>query len=568
MNRCFIAALGCLLFACTSVIETPAEQEDPAPVSQPFILPLHQYAVVSDLLDGFSPFGGAWVFRSRGVRANDVIFELRDRQTGAQEALIGTLTLSNRADAKPGEVVTPSFVLRFDASVEVPRSRDLVASAQRRVHQRDSGGYYKRMLAQAPVEPEPEKGPEIQVEAVSLSPPGAVWIPLMVLAFIAFTVFYQCRKVRWSDLVSVHMKATHLLPAMLQLTLLAYWGLHWEGLFGHLHFILIELVFAYALEALLSLWVLRRWRLSFGVLPIVLSTNLFVQYDSLEELYMIAIALTVAVSSKILIRPGGRHVFNPSALGLAVLGVLWLCMDGSSDLYASRFWELPDGDIAHELALAPNMAEAILLAAMVAHLRVPVVLISLSAFIAMFLLGPLFQPVAPSAHWAPILLVLVLLITDPATSPRTPGGRLLFGFAVGSSILLLSVLLTVNGVSDFYAKVLPIPLANALVPTFDRLGHKLQERWRFIEARFNRWHVAAWFLVFVVSSLGSSTKPAFFLSDHALHRRNQTRFVTVNAQGEVTCKENAVHCSLFSFPDELACWLREGTDDACGNLRD
>jgi len=279
------------------------------------------------------------------------------------------------------------------------------------------------------------------------------------------------------------------------------------------------------------------------------------------------IALTVAISSKILIRPGGRHVFNPSALGLAAVGALWLLLDGSSELHAWRVMELPDGDIAHELGLAPNMAEAIVLLAVIAHLRVPVVLITFSAFAAMLFCGPIYPNQAPAPDWAPIILVLALLVTDPATSPKTSGGRVLFGLATGFLISTLSVALASNDISDFYSKVIPVPIVNALVPNFDAWGAKLTERLRFLKPDFNRWHVAAWLCVYFLYSSTSPTKPRAFESDAELHRGNQSRFVKTNATGAITCAENPIYCSMLSFPAEIGCWVEElGDGEGCGNL--
>jgi hypothetical protein len=50
---------------------------------------------------------------------------------------------------------------------------------------------------------------------------------------------------------------------------------------------------------------------------------------------------------------------------------------------------------------------------------------AVAALLAMAWIGPVYGPYRLGPGWAPVLLVLALLITDPATSLRTPGGQLL-----------------------------------------------------------------------------------------------------------------------------------------------
>ena len=375
-------------------VASKAAGTEVASQDRPWILPQHQQGAVSDILDGFSPDGGNLVFRSGGIDGNTVNFDLVDRASGSVERRLATLSLAEASGAQAGEVTSRSFVMRQSVKEDADFVRKALASAFERVRARDVGGYYiqpapmREVQEQRPSEHAQSDGSQDERET------SVLWVPILVLVLLFGALFVQVRRVTWQEVVSVNVKKTHLLPSVLQLTLLTYWGLHWHEFSTRAHFIAIELAYAYFLEMSLSVLILGHWRLSFGPIPIVLSTNLFVQYTSYEELVMMGIALTVAISSKILIRPGGRHVFNPSALGLAVVGAIWLLLDGSSDLHTWRLMEIPDGDIAHELNLAPNMAELIVLIAVIAHLRVPVVLITISGFMAMIFCGPIYQEMA------------------------------------------------------------------------------------------------------------------------------------------------------------------------------
>jgi hypothetical protein len=69
-----------------------------------------------------------------------------------------------------------------------------------------------------------------------------------------------------------------------------------------------------------------------------------------------------------------------------------------------------------------------------------------------------------------VFLGMHLLFTDPATSPRTELGRLVFGVLYGlSTVLLYSVLLRA-GLPGFYDKLLQVPLLNLWAKLIDRLA--------------------------------------------------------------------------------------------------
>jgi hypothetical protein len=63
-----------------------------------------------------------------------------------------------------------------------------------------------------------------------------------------------------------------------------------------------------------------------------------------------------------------------------------------------------------------------------------------------------------------------LLFTDPATSPRTLLGRILFGVLYGLTVVLLYELLLNANAPGFYDKLLQVPLLNLCVIGLDRLA--------------------------------------------------------------------------------------------------
>lgn len=372
--------------------------------------------------------------------------------------------------------------------------------------------------------------------------PSQLPLAAMLLVPWAALLAVASRGGRGWEVVPV-FRLTHALPAVLQTILFAYWSVYWSPVRQHVPAILFQLLFAYAFDGLLSLSLRRRWELSLGPIPVVLSTNLFVQFAPAvldASLVMIALALL----SKALIRVNGKHVFNPSAFGICIVGLFWI---------SARL--PPNGDVSSQLNLAPNMAELLLVLGLVVQLRVRTVL--LTAFSAVGLL--LGQAVTGFNHFSPtwpaVLVVITLLATDPASTPVTGPGRALGGLALGFFMPMAgAATAALTGGWDFYGKVLLIPVLNLLAPTFDRLGARLPVRaGALLDFKFTRVHVAAWF---VTAGLLLWVAPKMHEREAELHQAAHTPLVVMNEDGTVSCERNPVFCRPFTFVDELSLWAR------------
>jgi hypothetical protein len=69
-----------------------------------------------------------------------------------------------------------------------------------------------------------------------------------------------------------------------------------------------------------------------------------------------------------------------------------------------------------------------------------------------------------------VFLGMHLLFTDPATSPRTELGRIMYGVLYGLTTVLLYGLLIRAGMPGFYDKLLQVPLLNLSAGLLDRLA--------------------------------------------------------------------------------------------------
>jgi hypothetical protein len=94
-----------------------------------------------------------------------------------------------------------------------------------------------------------------------------------------------------------------------------------------------------------------------------------------------------------------------------------------------------------------------------------------------------------------VFLGLHLLVTDPATSPRSGFGKVLFGAMYGALVFWLYDLLGRFGMPTFYDKLLCVPPLNLLVPPLDRLGAALQARLPHLQwspRQLNFAHMGVW----------------------------------------------------------------------------
>ncbi len=438
-------------------------------VSETIAIPIGREARTMALLGdvGFDrPTGDGLVWRNIAIAQAQVTFALSRVQTKQR---VGEIVVKHRDMAAPGDRLGREFALKIrvlDPNPAVVVALDAGAAS---ILSRDTGGYFA-VVGQP-------------------SPAPLLWTAFgAMVAWAGLLLASQLRN-RQQKRVNLRFKATHLLPALIQLVLYGYWSSQVSEVYGQLPRIAIQLVFAFALDALLGLTLRRQWDLTFGPVPIVLSTNLFVWFPP-GAFHLSLAVIALAIASKWLLQRQGRHVFNPSAFGIAVVGAACIAMPN-----VARFQ-----DIAHLISEPRWMLALIVGLGLIAQLRVPIVLITLSSSAVLLGLKAVGAYHVVYPFWPAILLALTLLATDPATVPQTSLGKLFYGLSFGLLVWATSAVLTLCGESDFFGKVLPMPLVNMLVPQFDRAGDWLAARlvrraqWlvQALEPRWNWAHVAIW----------------------------------------------------------------------------
>lgn len=491
-----------------------------------------------------TPLEGGYHIDRITIDVETVTYGLRRVADGEDGPILGTLLLSPPTDDVPAE--SASFVLAVTVSADDPLVRSHLERARASVIAHDTGDLYSFASNDSPASTRSgEAGAAIATTLGAelrdvgsagnqLRFPGVI---LLVLAGLAAAA----RLRRGPFELGRRFKQTHLLPVAIQCSIYVYWGLYWDGVADHVPVILLQLGFAFAFDVLWNLWRHHRWEASFAPLPVVLSANLFVWFEGADQ-WLGYVVVAVALASKSLRRADGKHIFNPSAIGLFAAGALCLCLP--------RWFGYED--IAPALALPPNMIEVIVLAVLIAQTRVPIALVTVGAAVMLNSMESVTGQVLLSPYYPPVLIIITALATDPATIPKTGAGRLLYGLALGVAIHLAGIWFTWWVGMDFWAKVMPIPLVNAAVPWFDRVGKRVPETVAaWLAPSWNRLHLAAWALVVAWGLWGIEVKCGVF--DPQTHAELGTRHIVLD-DGQVTREANPLFTEPFAFGRELETW--------------
>jgi hypothetical protein len=516
-------ALGGLLAGILTllVLSRPARCETPA-------LAREQGERVLALVQPFGPF--------RLAQASQTEFWLELVDPAGRAA--GILRLLRAHEDRPHRFRTKSFGIEIGNVAPSPKIIETLVKAAHGIAEQDDGSWATKVPGER-----------------RIVPVDLVWA---TMAFVSVAVIIAAWK---NPRVSWEVRLPHLLPAAIQILLYAYWSLYWPDVGEHVPSLLLQLVMGFAADAAFSFARFGSWRIGASPLPIILSANLFAWFDTPG----IVISIVTAFATKTFLRRDGRHVLNPSAAGLTLGG---LCTAVAPD-------SIHFGGVFHTMNVAPNFAELIIVLALLPQLRFRIVPVSIGALLA------LRSYHNPAIARPAILLAIVLFATDPATIPRTDVGKLLFGAFVGLGIGLASVILRSAGVPDDFSKVMPIPIANALVPLFDRLGSAVNALLlRAVDARrplaallskMGTWGptaagprgwvlpnaalVACWLAV-VLPAFGEEKRSAF---EPALFWTWGTPLVVRDADDVPRCPANPVFCQPFSFYEEVSAWRRRST---------
>jgi hypothetical protein len=290
---------------------------------------------------------------------------------------------------------------------------------------------------------------------------------LLVWSVLLFGVVRRGQTVAFD----VTLRPQHYLQAGLQGSLILYWGSYWPEVYNAAPLIVAQLLFAYAFDSLLS-WTHRRtFSLGFGPFPIIFSLTLFFWFkDPWFYWQFVMVAIGLAAKEFLRWQRDGRntHIFNPSSFPLAVMSVGLILGDATDMTWGFL--------VAETEFYPPYIYLAIFLIGMPGQYLFGVAPMTMAAVTTTFVFSQIYYWATGSYYFVDshipiaVFIGMTLLFTDPATSPRTLVGRILYGVLYGlTTVWLYDVLLSFN-TPGFYDKLLQVPLLNLSVKLLDRVA--------------------------------------------------------------------------------------------------
>ena len=302
--------------------------------------------------------------------------------------------------------------------------------------------------------------------------------------------------------VRVELRRQHYVQACAHASILIYWGWYWRPVYQAAWLIAAQLLFAYVCDFLLAWWDGEEWVLGFGPFPIVFSANLFLWFKPGYVAWQF-VMIGVAFAAKRMLRwnrDGRRvHIFNPSAFALTVMSI-GLLVTGTTDVTWGR-------EIAITQFFPPGMYLFLFLVALPGQILFGVAPMTLAAVTTTYLWSAAYFASTGTYFFVDshvpiaVFLGMHLLFTDPSTSPRSAGGRVIFGAMYGLSVVGLYAALTSAGLPAFYDKLLQVPLMNLSVKYIDRV---LPPSRQGFSVRRNLVYVGVWTVAFVLMSAGGN----------------------------------------------------------------
>lgn len=236
-------------------------------------------------------------------------------------------------------------------------------------------------------------------------------------------------------------------------------------------FVFYQILFAFVFDYLFTIARGKSYRPQFYVIPLVLSINLFMWFlHDFTILHLVVIIIGIMIKTYVVRRePDGRttHVFNPSfiILALASLTIIALGLPNATP-------NLRTGELAGAYDETPYFNIFVLCVGCLTLWIPNSYLIALGAYATVMLINYLSlffygEQIFDGLVRGSIFIAIMLGITDPQTSPKTYGGKFLFGAAYGLCLILCYFLLPILWVDTYFSKILPIPVLNLFVRQFD-----------------------------------------------------------------------------------------------------
>ena len=179
-----------------------------------------------------------------------------------------------------------------------------------------------------------------------------------------------------------------------------------------------------------------------------------------------ALAAVISIASKYIIRINGKHIFNPSALG--IVAVLF---------FTSKAWISPGQWGSGIVILFAVLSLGFIVVTRVQKLDVSLAFLGTFGLLLftrqIIYLGWPMDFFVQSISTGSLLLFSFFMITDPKTTPDHPVARIVWSIAVAAVAFYLSTFKFMNG-----APIWVLIFAQPLVPVLDKLFKARKFQWK------------------------------------------------------------------------------------------
>jgi hypothetical protein len=277
--------------------------------------------------------------------------------------------------------------------------------------------------------------------------------------------------------ITLAIRTPHYIQMIAQGIVLAWWGWFVPSVYAYAPLILAQILVAYAVDMLLNWSRREEYRLGVGPVPVVFSINLFLWFHLEWFFFQFAMVALVFFGKEFLRwnREGrNTHIFNPSAFALSVAAAILIVTQSSHITFGEA--------IATTQYNPPWIYAVIFLAALPGQILFGVATMTASAMVTVWAFSAVFFATTGTYFFydayipIAVFLGMHLLFTDPATSPRSEVGRILFGIFYGAGVVLSAVGLEMIGEPTYWDKLLPVPILNLLVMRIDSLANAVRTR--------------------------------------------------------------------------------------------
>jgi hypothetical protein len=308
-----------------------------------------------------------------------------------------------------------------------------------------------------------------------------------------------------------------------QLGIYLYWGMYNPVVIERIPLIVHQIAFGYLFQFSLSMFYERKYTISFSTSAAIMSANLFIWFAPKVYFFHYIIIVATLFGKMFLTRIVNgveRHIFNPSGLVSFLLAVGISVYSFNEEF---NFFEYIYGPQMGAFWLwLPHFDIVVLIASCITLWTPNLYLIPMSCF--SFLLGVNFLTRAYAGKFlfdalgkGSVFLGVTFLITDPATSPRSKIGQILYGITYAISLSFAVTLLIGFKWNLYYKKVFFICILNLLTPFYDRIGEWIETRFwgeDGLKLKFSRIKLLVMYIAFFAVAFNYTheiTYPPYFM---------------------------------------------------------